>query len=292
MRWNVFRYADWIRAYFRLRSKWPFIIGSILMVALIGWADYLAGPQYSLLLFYLVPILHASWFSGRTAGILVSSISSLAWLISHELASPLPLDPYRAVWNTVIRLGIFLLIAHLISWQQSLAESLENEKLRASTDALTGALNRQEFGRWISLEQKRSKRYQRPFSIAFIDLDNFKQVNDRFGHAAGDRLLQLFVDTVRRSLRSIDHIGRLGGDEFAILLPETGGETALDVIGRIRAKSLEILRQEGFPITASIGLATYAPSHADNGIQLHHADELMYEAKRQGKDQIQYRIFE
>jgi diguanylate cyclase (GGDEF)-like protein len=261
------------------------------MVALIGWADYFAGPQYSLLLFYLVPILHASWFAGRRAGILVSFISSLAWLASHELASPILLNPYRAVWNVFIRLGIFLLITHLISWQQSLVASLESEKLRASTDPLTGVLNRRGFGRLISREQKRASRYKRPFSIAFIDLDDFKKVNDQFGHAAGDRLLCIFADTVRKSLRSFDQIGRLGGDEFAILFPETEGDTALEVVNRIRARSAETLQQQGFHVTASIGLATYAPPHQENRDRLKQADELMYEAKRQGKDQIQHKTY-
>lgn len=291
MKMDSLHYVKWARSYFRSRSKWPFILGSVLMVILVGGADYLAGPQYSLLLFYLVPILHAAWFAGRTAGILTSFLSSLAWLVSHELASPAPFDPYRAVWNVFIRLGIFLLITYLISWQQSLLESLETEKLRASTDSLTGALNGRGFRKLVSREHKRAKRYMHPFSIAFIDLDNFKQVNDRFGHAAGDRLLRIFVEAVRGSLRSTDQIGRLGGDEFAILLPETGREAAFEVVSRVRAKSLAALHQEGFDITASIGLATYTNPRQEVREHLGKADELMYEAKKQGKDRIQHKVF-
>jgi diguanylate cyclase (GGDEF)-like protein len=134
---------------------------------------------------------------------------------------------------------------------------------------------------------ERHRRHRRPLTLAYVDLDDFKQVNDRLGHAAGDAALRLAADTMRQHLRGTDALGRLGGDEFAVLLPEADAAGAQMVIARLRDRLRERMRKEGLPITFSFGVLTCLkpPPSVDGLVQL--ADEQMYVAKNSGKNAIQ-----
>jgi diguanylate cyclase (GGDEF)-like protein len=116
--------------------------------------------------------------------------------------------------------GMFLVVVVVLS---SLRGAWEREKIHARTDSLTGVSNARAFFEVAAVELARARRYQRPFTIAYLDLDNFKQVNDRFGHEVGDDLLQIVARTLREGSRASDFVARMGGDEFVVLL-ETLGE--------------------------------------------------------------------
>jgi diguanylate cyclase (GGDEF)-like protein len=124
-----------------------------------------------------------------------------------------------------------------------------------------------------------------------VDLDNFKAVNDHFGHSAGDFCLRLVADTIRSCTRITDFTSRIGGDEFALLMPETASEQAHVVMNRLREKLLEEMRQNGWPTTFSIGVVTYlaAPDAVETLLKM--ADDLMYSVKNGGKNDIRYEVY-
>lgn len=158
---------------------------------------------------------------------------------------------------------------------------------QAFTDHLTGLANRRRFERQLEREVTRTLRYGRPFCLLLLDIDHFKQVNDNYGHEAGDEAIRRLAKTLQAGTRGIDSAARIGGEEFAVLLTETGFEGGAEVAERLR----QAIRQDEIPtvgrITASFGVAEF-PSCAPTGRELLTvADAAMYEAKRQGRDRVE-----
>ena len=184
-------------------------------------------------------------------------------------------------------------LAHWLATQASIA--LENAhlhglvKAQAVTDELTGLANRRRFMEVVELELKRAERFQSPLGLLLVDLDDFKLVNDRFGHGAGDEVLRALSDVFRESLRDVDLAARLGGEEFAVLLPETDYSGAAGVAERLRASlaSLELETPEGagFGVTASFGVAVYPEAQSVDEL-LRTADAALYRAKAEGKNRV------
>jgi len=164
--------------------------------------------------------------------------------------------------------------------------ALETEKRLSRTDDLTGVANRRAFYETGEVERKRAGRYGRPLSLAYIDLDNFKQVNDRSGHDTGDQVLVCVGEILQKNTRAEIVAARLGGDEFALLLPEAGQAAALSVINKLHGLLNRAMREKDWPVTFSIGVVTYdnPPESTEQMVQA--ADELMYRVKRQGKDRL------
>jgi diguanylate cyclase (GGDEF)-like protein len=275
----------WLNSFLDRRSK-PFIITiALLLVLLLGVMDYLNGPDVSLLIFYVVPVFIAAWYAGRRAGFLTCAASGLSWfVVAHATAEHFS-NPLIAYWNACVHLGSTLILAHLVA---SFRRSLMQERELARTDYLTGAFNGRSFTEAAEAEINRARRHTHPFSVAFMDVDDFKLVNDRLGHSAGDRLLRLIADTVRHNVRAIDVVARLGGDEFAVLMPETDERAAQVVIRRVRRQLREAARRQDWPVTFSAGLVTWLSPPAGVDEMLRTADELMYSAKRRGKNTIQH----
>jgi diguanylate cyclase (GGDEF)-like protein len=124
-----------------------------------------------------------------------------------------------------------------------------------------------------------------------VDLDDFKAVNDHFGHTAGDFCLRLVADTIHSCTRVTDFTSRIGGDEFALLMPETSSDQARVVVNRLLEKLLEAMRQNGWPTTFSIGVVTYLAAPESAGALLKMADDLMYSVKNAGKNDIRYELY-
>jgi len=156
----------------------------------------------------------------------------------------------------------------------------------AFTDHLTGLANRRRFERQLAREVARAARYEHPFCLLLIDIDNFKGVNDTHGHDAGDEVLRRVGNAVQAGTRGIDTGARIGGDEFAVILPETDLQHGLEVAGRLRS-AMGSMEVEGVGrITASFGVAEF-PSSAGTGEELKAAaDAALYEAKRGGRDRV------
>jgi len=160
----------------------------------------------------------------------------------------------------------------------------------ATTDPLTGMMNRRSFLEAAELELRRSTRYGRPLSVLMIDVDHFKSVNDRFGHDVGDRVLIALAQACRRTVREVDLVARLGGEEFAILAPETALANAGLLGERLRAaiSALEVPTPTGIlRITASIGVASRSADPTDSFAEiLKRSDLALYEAKGTGRDRV------
>ncbi|MBN1424051.1 diguanylate cyclase [Candidatus Fermentibacteria bacterium] len=267
----------------RGRTFW--ICSGLAAVALLGLADYLTGPDIAWSFFYLIPISSAAWFAGRGPGAILSVLSALVWWAADVVLGHAYADSLIGIWNAIVALGFFLVVTWLAA---ALHRVLQRERALARVDFITGALNPRAFSEALQAEAERCRRDRRPFSLVYMDVDNFKAVNDVFGHTAGDELLQRIAETMRRELRGGDIIARLGGDEFAILLPETPSATAMEIMGRLRGSLLRTTREHGSSATLSMGLVACErdPGEVDDLIRC--ADDLMYHVKEHGKNGIRW----
>ena len=170
--------------------------------------------------------------------------------------------------------------------EAKLRGALEREKNVARIDFLTGVLNRRGFYEMAGTESQRSRRYKRPLSLVYVDIDNFKGVNDSLGHESGDELLTHVAAAIQGAVRGTDVVGRLGGDEFSVLLPETDHEKGMVVVEKVRRQLLESMRKRNWPVTFSVGVTSFrtAPESVDEMIR--EADRVMYSVKLKGKDAV------
>jgi len=178
----------------------------------------------------------------------------------------------------------------LIHTRDQLLEANEELERLANTDALTGLANRRHFLDALDKELDRSARYERPVSLVLMDLDHFKDVNDSYGHAAGDKVLKGAARVLLDVCRDVDLAARLGGEELVLLLPETEAEGARAVAERVRRK-IETARfrspvGDQFRVTASLGVASVGSGSVTPGALLQRADEAMYSAKEEGRNRV------
>ncbi len=174
------------------------------------------------------------------------------------------------------------------------ASLMQNEQARfaleelANKDALTGLTNRRHFQLMANAEVQRAQRYQRPVTVGMADLDSFKNLNDTYGHAAGDAVLRAFAQLMRDSFRQSDLIGRYGGEEFAFLFPESTLAEAYIQAERLRQRcaGFDVTLPDGrvVRVTMSIGLADASASSLE--VALNRADDALYEAKRNGRNRV------
>jgi diguanylate cyclase (GGDEF)-like protein/PAS domain S-box-containing protein len=181
---------------------------------------------------------------------------------------------------------------HFIAVMEDISQRKQQERelhRLATTDALTGVLNRRAFMESLELELARVQRHGRGGTLLMLDLDHFKQVNDRHGHAMGDTVLVQVTALLRERLRRTDRIGRLGGEEFSVLLPETtldGAQLLAEMLRRAVAGQ-EIATPTGpLSVTVSIGLTDFGAHERDPARLLSRADRALYQAKAQGRDQV------
>lgn len=268
---------------FNFVPKSILLVGCILLSVFISFARFLIGPEVSLSLFYLVPICIAAWFTGRTPGILMAVFSAFSWLAADLNMLDLFSHPVIPLINECLRLIIFLFIVQLM---HTMKHILDIHKQTARTDTLTGIPNRLSFMEYAEMEINKSRRANRPISLVFLDIDNFKTVNDTWGHHEGDILLSNVAATLIQVIRQTDFAARLGGDEFAILLWRTGTHSALQVAKKMKDHLLRLAERKQWPVTFSLGLITYETVPDSVHQMLEEADKLMYQAKKQGKNAI------
>jgi diguanylate cyclase (GGDEF)-like protein len=261
------------------------IVLSVILVLLIGIIDYFV-KNLSLSIFYLAPIILATWFVGRGWGQAISVLSTFVWFDDFVTAY---LHVVIFFWEAAVKLGFFLVINHLLL---ALKSSYEREKKLARTDGLTGIVNRRFFLELLQAEMSRSIRYSYPVTLAYIDLDNFKTINDEFGHSTGDELLCLITKIISKNIRLSDTVARLGGDEFALLLPQTNLEQAQNALPRVWQELTDTIKNQGWGVGFSIGAVTFVtiPDRVDTLID--YADKLMYTIKKSGKNRLEYSIFD
>jgi diguanylate cyclase (GGDEF)-like protein len=254
---------------------------------MLGWLDFITG-DYSLIVFYLIPVALTSWYVSKRSGLLIC-ILTLAIRIFADEAARSSLFHYSSLhyWNIFIEFFFLLIMSLLFS---ALKKNIDTEKTQAHLDPLTGALNRRSFFELAEYELNRSRRHKRTFAVAYIDLDNFKAINDRFGHHVGDEVLVSVVATIKPNIRNYQTLSRFGDDEFVILLPEADEEAALSFLTKIQSMLHQVMERKNWQVGISIGLIIYlsVPSSVDEIIGK--ADELMSAVKRSGKSRLLHTV--
>jgi diguanylate cyclase (GGDEF)-like protein len=259
---------------------------AVILIMIAAYSDILTGARVQWGIFYLPPVAmlawHRGWTAARTAAIACGIVGLTVDITNIGVYEPRGVQ----LWNAAVSTGIFLFVGFLLA---QLRSALREEHQMARTDELTGVANNRSFLEYASLELARQRRYNHPLSLAFLDCDNFKRVNDFYGHAKGDELLRRVALVITQTLREVDVVARLGGDEFAILLPESDQKAAAYVIRKLRNALKPIGEQYG--VTFSMGIVTYLrPADSVDQI-LNAADKVMYEVKRSGKNSARHRTF-
>ncbi|MCU0664244.1 MAG: GGDEF domain-containing protein [Myxococcota bacterium] len=270
------------------------IVG-VFLVLIIGILDYYTGANVSLALLYLLPVTAAGWFVGRRVALLLAALAAVAWFVPDYLlhdAGYLPVSFWNAVTIFCIFGGMGLVMTVLREERDRLRVSLERladlaerEAHAARTDPLTGLQNARAFHESLERAWAGFLRHGQPLALAFIDLDNFKIINDRHGHAAGDELLDRLANELHSTVRKEDIAGRLGGDEFAVLLPGATIDSSRQVMRRFQERVQTIaddFAESGLGV--SIGLAAATPQMESSQQLLKAADLAMYQVKASGKD--------
>lgn len=232
---------------------------------------------------YLMVVLYAFYFLTARQAVIQLAFVGLAygWLLAGEV----PVDVGASRWVTTI--GTLAVAGILVRQLNSRVEGLIDElDASAQRDPLTGALNRRGLDERLGIELTRARRSGEPLTVIAADLDGLKDVNDQFGHLAGDEALQLAAEVMAEGLRDVDVLARIGGDEFVILLPACDPQVGLRVGEELRAEMGLRSERESWPATLSVGVAGAPPLPLDPDALLGAADRALYRAKSLGRDRV------
>jgi diguanylate cyclase (GGDEF)-like protein len=269
--------------YVGCRSKASRIAVGIGLFSVVTALKFFSGPEVVFSAIYLIPISFMTWFGSGVAGVLTSAASASSLLLIN-LAD---VHKYSHIaipyWNASMDFGVFLIVVFILSEAKGL---YRREKELSREDFATGVQNRRAFFETVTAEIVRTRRYGHPITIAYLDLDDFKQVNDRYGHRTGDLLLSVVAQVMQNSVREADLVARLGGDEFVLLFPETGAGGAQPVLETVQRNLRDAMATHRWPVTFSIGAVTFLSplDSADEMIEM--TDQVMYSAKQAGKNRV------
>jgi len=265
------------------RAQWA--AGSISTAIGIVALHHLSGSHPAFFILLLLPTLMATLRLGLVPGLAIA-IFGAGLMLWSDLRMASTASPLMLIFNAGLRLSVFV----LITWGAWKIVDLSRMLHALShTDSLTQLGNHRAFMSRGEEEIQRARRGALPLTVLFIDLDNFKSVNDTYGHDAGDALLKKVAKVLGARLRHSDFAARLGGDEFGVILYATEGSGAHVVAEQIHGDLRASFKISGHPVSASIGAVTFreAPERFDEALK--QADALMYEVKRSSKDAILHR---
>jgi diguanylate cyclase (GGDEF)-like protein len=242
------------------------------------------GHSVTVIDFMFVPVVWVGWFArARWCGYAVAAVAASASVMVAMMAETQASLAAASVAG-VARFGLYLVVLALLGMMR---RERAGHQHAVATDQLTGAASARSF-RAIALgEVERAQRHQSDLSLAYIDVDDFKAINDRLGHPEGDHVLLAVSHVMRSSVRSTDTVARIGGDEFAILMPEIGASSARAVIERVRGELARLRTNDGEPVRCSIGLVTFDRPPTSLQELVAAGDQLLYRAKDAGKDRIE-----
>jgi diguanylate cyclase (GGDEF)-like protein len=272
----------------RRLPSWLIVGLSWLILALVAWADHLSGLDLQLDFFYLLPLAVVAWICGRRDGLVTAALATVLWTLVDVTGRPIRTQPGLIVWNAAVELLFFSGVALLVSFMGKQADNLRS---LAREDPLTGVANRRAFFGALTSAVDLSMRREGAWTIAYIDVDDFKQINDRLGHNTGDDVLRAVAVTLRSATRRVDVVARLGGDEFAVLMPDTDPDQAETAVGKLQAILEGAMAEGGWPVTFSIGVTTFLSAPPSPDIALAVADERMYEVKHDRKAAARYGVW-
>ena len=242
------------------------------------------GSGFMMIDFFILPVVGVGWFarSARYGYILAATaaVDSAVLAMHAETQS----SWQAASLAGVARFALYFIILGLLGMMR---RERASHQYAATTDRKTGAMSAHAFNERAQAEVEHAQRHGSELSLAYIDVDGFKEINDLLGHREGDRLLLEISHVMRSAVRASDTVGRVGGDEFAVLMPETNAGAARVVTERLRGELARVRTRQGMPAPCSIGLVTFDRPPASLGTLMDAGDELMYRAKRAGKDRIE-----
>lgn len=262
---------------------------ALFMMAGMVLIDTFCPPDLSLFVFNVFPICLWAWYIDRRSAFLAAILCGVLRVGTDQYAKPTYSYSFVPLLNVSLKVGLFVAMAYLVS---RLRETVDHLKTLSRTDSLTGLLNSGTFIEMVDFEIDRAQRSGGPLSLVYLDLDNFKAVNDTLGHAAGDKALKAMATTIQFHVRTTDFAGRLGGDEFAILLPDTNQHRLFEIIERLRTALGSAAGVKDLSIALSIGAVTWEVPPESARVALQIADQAMYEIKQSGKNDVNYRTFE
>lgn len=257
-------------------------------LVLVGGIDYVLGYEISFSLFYLLPVGIATWYCGRGAGMAMAVLSCAVWFSADLLSHPPYSHQAIPVWNALVRFGFFAITSGLLATYKDI---LAGQRTLARTDALTGLAGRRAFEETLAHDLALARRRSSPLTVAYLDLDDFKSVNDSRGHAEGDRVLQAVAEVLVRCLREADTPARIGGDEFVVALPDTDARGAEQLAAELLRELQKAFGAGRWPVSCSIGVVTVTVPGVSAAAALEAADRALYEAKRGGKGTVVRRNF-
>lgn len=266
------------------RTTW---VVAVAMIALVGWIDYFSGAELRVYPLYYAPITLLAWNVGRRGVVIGALLSAAAWSTGNYFAGQHYSIAIVWVANALVHASSFGIVGFLIS---ALNEALVRERALSRTDPLTSLLNLRAFHEESSRILDLCRRRNHPITMAYLDLDNFKAVNDTQGHEAGDETLRRVADILRSSTRPSDICGRLGGDEFALLLPEADADEATVALERLRFLVAERLGTMPVAVTCSLGAVVFRKAPEQTADMISATDRLMYAAKAMGKNRLHLTI--
>jgi diguanylate cyclase (GGDEF)-like protein len=279
--------AHTVAAFLSARSRAFVLLVGLLLIAGLGLVDFLTGPELRLFIFYWPPIALVTWYAGRRWGISFVVLAGATWLAANWGGYAAGARFGLAAWNGAVNATSFVLLAIVVA---RLRQRVEREKEVARTDFATGVGNSRAFFEAVEREAATSRRTGAPLSLAYLDIDDFKRVNDRHGHEAGDLLLRSIAQTIRAQLRVSDTVARLGGDEFGIILAGADAAEARAVVERLRERLSQTYGLGGTAVSCSVGVVTCVATPCSSEELLRQADGLMYEVKLAGKSGARYAV--
>ncbi|MEB3286551.1 MAG: GGDEF domain-containing protein [Vampirovibrionales bacterium] len=267
--------------------------------------QYILLAQVGTLLLMVFSILSAQLMGhprlARGAAGFLLLLFSFSLLLGYPDLLPLGVSPLSRAAPTVewlLQVTPFILI--LLYYHQATASTLyatHDKMLRlqslAATDGLTGLINRRQFNHQLHSEIARARRHKKPLSLALFDIDDFKKINDMYGHPVGDRILKELGQLVLENVRESDTPARYGGEEFALILPETRQAEAYELLERLRAlveKTVFCLPDNPITATISVGVAQLDAKELNAFDLVEISDTALYEAKKQGKNRVVYGV--
>jgi diguanylate cyclase (GGDEF)-like protein len=236
----------------------------------------------------LIPIAIAAWYIHEAAGVAISLLCGVFTALDSEIQTGLLMrSPWIGAWAIASRLAFFLFSVWLLGRQRRTMESIRR---MAVSDSLTGVYNARSFFDLLQREMERNRRYHHPLSLIYLDIDDFKTINDTLGHQTGNSVLAAVAGALRDSVRRMDIVARLGGDEFSVLLPETDDAAVRRTVARLLDNLSQAVAGEGWKVTLSIGVVTYRRTDCTADDIIRKADDLMYQVKRRGKDGVLFAV--
>jgi diguanylate cyclase (GGDEF)-like protein len=280
-----FRYLN----FYRKESNWKIAIETWVMIAFITYVlTQTGGIDSPLVNLYLLVVITTALTLGKAATLLQMALIAACYVWLAERGPDQSIAVYAAGLSA--ELAPMVLVAYITTMLSSdIRRALLHIKALSETDSLTGVLNLRAFTAIAERVSRQSTRYNHPYAVVMLDSDSLKAVNDKYGHPAGNRLLQMVVECIQAQLRETDIVARFGGDEFVLLLPETTAVGAEKVAARIRQRveaAAFVTRDQPVSSTVSIGLAAYPEHASDLETVMERADQALYTSKSAGKNRV------